>query len=362
MEKILLGMLSVFMLILAGCSNEDFTGTDKTQKDLDSTSKAENREIVTDSKSSGILDKVTSTFASDTEKLRKELVKLNSENLTFFTNVEVLKKSNTIEMSFTITDNATSKLILNMFTLGISIISYNVTTDFDDLKITYLSQKKKQVGIITVPKKAIKDIVDYSKQNNEVDLLENPYAEAFWKISNVLYDQSVPELIPNSVAEDMFGEYAAGTSAQDIAKALTKKVTHLEITCGGSQNWDADAEKDGITYFVKPLSADNTVVPIEVTFQTEAYEKVPKDDFGYQYKKGKLVYTRKDTLKGNERLQYFDSYYGYNIALKWEEVEPYLASSSDSGILYVTFTDKEGNSFSAITGEDSFGSCQLREQ
>ncbi|MDP3766324.1 MAG: hypothetical protein Q8R04_07470, partial [Nanoarchaeota archaeon] len=210
MIKILLGMFSVFMLILAGCSSQEVASDNKTQKDLASTSKAENREVVTDSKSSGILDKVTSTFASDTEKLKKEVYKLNDENQTFFTNVEVLKKGNTIEMSFAITDNVTSKIILNMFTLGISIISYNVTTDFDDLKITYLSQKKKQVGIITVPKKAIKDIVDYSKQNNADNLLENPYAEAFWKISNVLYDQSVPELIPNSVAEGIFGEYSTG--------------------------------------------------------------------------------------------------------------------------------------------------------
>ena len=135
----------------------------------------------------------------------------------------------------------------------------------------------------------------------------------------------------------------------------------MNINCGYGENWDADADTDGITFNLELLSADNTAVPLEGTFEVKGYERVPVGEYGWDTEQGKLVYTRTDTLEGEERFDYFDSYSGYSIALDWGDVEYYGASSEDEGILFVTFTDKDGNVFSAKTGDESYSDCQLRE-
>lgn len=338
------------VLFIVGCSQQMNPAKDG------SIAQKENNE----KKSDNIIDKVTDTFSLDVSKLKKEFSNLNDENQTFFTDVSISKEGSDIKMDFTITPNSTSKMVLNIFTLGISIKTYEITQNFENLKITYLNNKKQQLGVMTIPKKAIKDMADYAKQNNDDNYMENPYLEAFWKISQRMYDESVPELIPSSVAEGMFGNIA-GAKADDIAAALAKPVTHLEVDCGYSDNWDADADDDGITYNIKPLSADNTPVPIEGTFETKAYERVQVDDYGFEHEKGKLIYTRTDTLEDEDRLKYFDTWSGYSIALNWDDVESFMASSDDNAILYVKFTDKEGNVFEAKDGDGSYSSCQIRE-
>ena len=144
-------------------------------------------------------------------------------------------------------------------------------------------------------------------------------------------------------------------------ESLAKEVTHLGILCSPPENWDSDAEDDGIAFYIQPLAGDETIVPIEGTFNLKVYERVPTGDYGFEIEKGKLVYERGDTLEGNERLNYFNDWLGYKIALNWDNINSYSTTSEDEGILYVTFTDKEGNMFSAKEGDnDYFSSCQLR--
>ncbi|HGJ64171.1 TPA: hypothetical protein ENS27_02140 [bacterium] len=350
-------LVLALILFTVGCNqqtNPAIGDSEVNEKTNEKTTSAQSE------KSDGVIEKITDTFSSDVSKLKKEFSSLNDENQTFFTDISISKEGSDIKMDFTITPNATSKMILNIFTLGISVKTYEVTQNFENLKITYLNNKRQQLGFMTIPKKAIKDVADYAKQNNDENYMENPYIEAFWKISQRMYDESVPELIPTSMAEDMFGDIV-GSDADEIAEALSKKVTHLEIECSGSDNWDADADDDGITYYLKPLSSDETIVPIEGTFETKVYEKVQTDDWGYEFEKGKLLYTRTGNLEGQERLNYFDTWNGYKIALSWDDVQSYMASSSDYGLIYTTFTDKQGNKFEAKTGENSFSGCQLRE-
>ncbi len=310
----------------------------------------------------GISGKVIKAFSSDSIKLEKEFEMLNDENITFFTDADISKSDNIIKMEFVVTENVTSKFFLNIFTLGISVRTYLITQDFDELEITYLDKKKRQLGIMTIPKKVIKDFADYVKENEDEDFLDNPYLEAFWSLSTIMYDESLPELFSTSFSEEMFGDLNGNLDSGELAEALSKEVTHLEISCNYPENWDADADDDGITFALKPLATDKTIVPIEGTFEVKAYERVPVGEYGFEIEQGKLIYTRIDILEGNERFQYFSSWGGYNIALKWDEVESYMVSSEDEGILYVTFTDKEGNSFSAKTGDDVYYSdCKLRE-
>ena len=334
-------VLVVISLFLVSCQQTNVTDSDSTKQ----------------KESNSIIEKVTDTFSSDAIKLKKEFFKLNDENLTFFTDATILKEGSDIKIDFVVTPNVTSKMLLDVLALGISTKTYEITPNFENIKITYLNEKKQQLGLITIPKKAIKDITDYTNQNNND--AENPYTDAFWKVSQRMYDQSVPELIPESITKEIFGDIP-NSNTNNIASALSKKVTHLKIECYGPNNWDSDADDDGINYYISPLSEDGTIVPIEGTYETKAYDKVPKDDWGYQFEKGQQLYTQKGSLEGQGRLSDFDEWYGYKIKLNWDDVSSYMASSSDFGIMYVTFTDKQGASYEAKTGEDSYGGCQLR--
>lgn len=347
-------MILVISLLIVGCT------TQKTISDSISEKKLQNETTIQkqiENKPS-IVEKITETLSSEPDKIKSQVLQFNNENNTYFTNVDVTKKGKVIEVNAIVTPNATSKFLLNLVALGIASITYNTTHDFDTIKITYLDDKNRQLGIITVPYKAIDDFVTYAKANPNVE--ENPYMSAFWKVSSVMYDQSVPELFPKAMAEDIFG--GTKNDAETIANALTKQVTHLEIECNSASNWDADADDDGITYYLKPLSADNTVVPIEGTFETKGYEQFRNED--YEYKKGSLVYTHSDSIKGKERLEYFDIYNGYNIRLDWDDVEPYMASSEENGIIYVIFTDLKNNKFEAKVGEGEvyWTGCKLRNE
>ena len=343
MNKIIIILIIIAMVVLAGCSTKQITEKDSSEEAIKEESK-------------GILEKVTDSFSSDTDKLETEFNLFNDENTTFFTDVDISKKGSDIAMDFVIHPEVNSKFMLNMFTLGISFKTYDITTDFDNLKINYLNDENQIIGTMNIPKKAIKDVYDYGDE----DVTTNPYMEAFWEISSMMYDESVPELFPESVAEDLFG--GSQSDAQDIAEAMAKEVTHLDLSCGYSDNWDADAEDDGIIYYVEPKSSDDTTVPLEGVVETKVYEMVKTGEWG-EYEKGELIYINSFDLNGNDRLQYFDTWDGYGVKLSWENINPYMASSSDYGILNVKFTDLESNLFEAEIGEDSYlyGDCQIRE-
>lgn len=355
MNKIIIVLAIIAVVVLAGYSAQQTTESNVEGNNglVDDGVKDTTEE------SKGLLEKVTGSFSSDVTKLKKEFEAID-ENQTSFTDIDISKDDKDIKMDFVVTPNITSEMFFNMLTLEISIKTYEVTQDFENLKINYLDSKKKVLGTMTIPQKAINDMADYAEENQDDNYLENPYLEPFWSISQRMYDESVPEMIPTSMAEGMYGGF--GNDADDIAEALAKDVTHLEIDCGYSDNWDADADNDGITYDIQLLSSDNTVVPLEGTFETKVYERIPTDDWGFEFEKGKLLYSMTGDLKGQDRLQYFDSWSGYSVQLSWDDVESYMASSNDYGIMYVTFTDLDGNSFEAKTGEgSSYDDCRLRE-
>ncbi len=339
----------VAVVLASGCTNNgEETGVDSNNPS----------DVEINSKNEGLIEKITDSFSSDATKIKKEILSLNDEeNQTFLTNIDISKKENTLQMEVSVIDDSISKFALNLYAIMFSIKSYEITQNFEELKIIYLNDKKKQLGIITIPKKAIKDLADYAKENNDKDYLNSPYIEPFWEISTVMYDESVPELIPLSLSKDIFGSFGSKSDTDEISEALGKTVTHLSIQCYYSYNWDADAEDDGINYFVKPLSEDNTVVPIEGTFETTVYEQILVGDiWSADYEEGKLLYKETGLLEGNERLKKFDEWKGYEVKLEWDSVESYMASSSDYGSMHVTFTDKDGNSFSA-----KYDACKLRE-
>jgi len=154
--------------------------------------------------------------------LEKELSVVNTDELTFFTNLDIIKKGNSIEMKFIIPDEGISKFMLSMLALGTSIRTYDTVPNFEELNIIYLdNNNNKQIGVIIIPKKAIEDVVKYANDNQGEDLTKNPYLEAFWSISSVMYDNSVPELIPTSTANEMFGDFAVGNEDYDIPNPYT---------------------------------------------------------------------------------------------------------------------------------------------
>lgn len=134
---------------------------------------------------------------------------------------------------------------------------------------------------------------------------------------------------------------------------------YLEVSCSFPDNWDSDADDDGITLDVSPISKDGSIIPIEGSLTINAYV-LEQDEDTWKYYKGDLVNTRYvPDVKGKERLEYFSDYSGYRIMLKWDDTKPYSSTKEDYGIVYVKFVTKDGKSFEAKTGDD-YPSCQIR--
>ncbi|MDD3976384.1 MAG: hypothetical protein PHN22_04445 [Candidatus ainarchaeum sp.] len=303
---------------------------------------------------------IKNIITTDTSKIKSALIDWNnsidSNSEGIFSDVTISEKDKIFSINYTVTDDYKSVLMLNLIGIIVGLKTYEINSDFEKINIIYLDNKNKKLGETNIPNKAIKDIYDYNQINPDTDLTDNPYIDAYNKLSTSLYDPSLPQLFPESMAQDQFGSSADDASEIDIA--LTKKVTHLEIDCWGSKNWDSDAEDDGIIYYIKPISDDGTIVPIEGTFVTDAYS-IEMTDYWDYIKKDK-VYSKTDSLEGSDRFDYFDLYDGYQIGLDWSEVTPFMASYEDNGYLYVTFTDKQNNSYSAKI-EDTYSNCILRD-
>jgi len=318
------------------------------------------KEIVnsnTTKQNNNLIKKIITT---DTQKIKSTLIDWNdsidSNNGGVFSNVTISKKNNLFLINYTVTDYYKSVAMLNLLGLMVGLKTYKINSDFNKINIIYLDNKNKKLGELNIPNKVIKDIYDYNKNNPDTNLSDNPYINAYYKLSTFLYDSSLPKLFSKSMAEDQFGSSA--NDASEIDTALTKKVTHLEIDCAGPENWDSDAEDDGIIYYIKPISDDGTIVPIEGAVVTYAYSIKMTSDWDY-IKKDK-VYSKTFSLEGSDRFNYFDLYDGYKVGLDWSEVTPFMASYEDNGYLYVTFTDKQNNSYSAKI-ENNYSYCILRD-
>jgi len=164
----------------------------------------------------------------------------------------------------------------------------------------------------------------------------------------------------NSLFGAVIGKTFEETEKEKAEESLSNEVTHLSVNCLGSQNWDADAEDDGIVIGVAPLSIDNTIVAVEGFVVLKAYV-LEKDEGTWGYYEGDLVNTRTTSpLEGEERFKYFDSFSGYRINFYWDNTEPYPADKEDYGVIYATFTTKDGKTFEAKYGDD-WKLCQIRE-
>ena len=163
----------------------------------------------------------------------------------------------------------------------------------------------------------------------------------------------------NSLFGMVIGKTMEEVEMEAAKKSLSKEITHLEVKCLGPENWDADADEDGITLGIAPLSADNTIVAAEGSIITKSYV-LEKNKDTWEYYKGELVNTRDiPDIEGDERLNYFSNWDGYLIRLIWDNTESYPADKSDYGVVYATFKTKDGKTFEAKVG-DKWEDCQIR--
>lgn len=357
----IIGVVIVAIIILGiifffRSNNSNILDTNNTTNNSTNT---DNADATNKSNTTPATSGIQSIIQTDASKIKQKIEDWNSDtNVTsgLFTSIDVTKKDNSYLINYKITDDIKSVFFLNMVGIGTGLKVYDTDSGFEKINIIYLNNKNEKLGEVTIPNKAIKDVYDYNKANPDTNLIDNPYLTPYGQLVTSLYDPSIPQLIPTSMAESEFGSEA--DNADEIDEALTKQVTHLEIDCWGAKNWDADAEDDGITYYIRPTADDGTIVPLEGTYTTEAYSIKRTDS--WDYIKDEKVYTKIGTLEGSSRFGYFDIYDGYNIGLDWSEVTPYLSSDEDNGYLYVTFTDKQNKTYSAKI-ENSYSSCDLRE-
>ena len=169
-----------------------------------------------------------------------------------------------------------------------------------------------------------------------------------------------PEIV--SGGEDMFKGMGPTDNMTGSSSTQSDEdygpVTHLDISCGFRDNWDADAEDDGIEIMIAPSDNKDNIVPLEGTVEVKAYEKIPVS--GMEYVEGDMVSNQTFDLTGEERMEHFSEWKGYTLRFSWEKVREFPSESSDSGILFATFTDTEGDTFEAKTGEGMIGQCPLR--
>jgi hypothetical protein len=354
-------ILSILLVVfVSGCTSQTPTGnviaddsdTLPTQEERNTPESSDTEQINDDTqKDEGVLDNIYESFKSDSQKVAENMKELANKEQPIIVDLTIERNGRNFDVKYVTTNKMASQVAFNIWSFGISAVIYNnVSTDFDYINFEYVSESDKPFGTGKVPNKAIKDYIDYAIDNPDVE--NNPYQQAFFGISTFMYDTSVPLL----ASEELWDETMENTQQKNINEALQKEVTHLEVSCAyGSENWDADAEDDGITVYVKPLAVDNTVVPIKTTIEITGYVKLR--DASWDYHQGDLVYTRTVDATGDDRFQHFSSWQGYLIGLNWDDVSEYTADTTE-GYIYAKVTDSEGNVFEAKT--DDYDSCYLK--
>ncbi|MFW5983325.1 MAG: hypothetical protein ACOCQ4_02400 [bacterium] len=161
----------------------------------------------------------------------------------------------------------------------------------------------------------------------------------------------------NSPLDDSFG----GDSLADVEpeKPDYGPVTHLDASCGYSANWDADAEDDGIYFYVRPLDDDENVVPLEGEVSLKIKDLFPHD-MGFEFMEDEVVHSDSYVLKGESRLDDFDDWDGYKLKLNWEDISDYSSDASDFGNFYIDFEDLNGSEYSAKIEHTFMGDCRIR--
>lgn len=124
----------------------------------------------------------------DTIKLEQLFRITNVESVTFLKLINISQKESVMEINFIVTKDSPSETFLNTLTLRFSINIYISTQNFEELRFRYLSNDGDQLGLMSIPKKAIKEVVNYANETGDNNYLENPYLEAFWETSNIVFN------------------------------------------------------------------------------------------------------------------------------------------------------------------------------
>jgi hypothetical protein len=134
------------------------------------------------------------------------------------------------------------------------------------------------------------------------------------------------------------------------------QVTHAWVVAWG-ENWDADAEDDGIRVWIELLDKNEEMVEYSDTDMPIKIELYATESTTYPLEPSRLLYSGSGTATG----WLHDAFITGAIGVKdisWEEISPTLPSEQhDYGILYITVTLPSGKEFSARYDE-----AEIRER
>ncbi len=179
-KMLILILLILAIVTLVGCTqrvSEGVKNSDETNTDVGASSSTE--------------------FA----RLEKEFDIIN-DNTPTFTKVHISKEGQNLKTNFEIKMDKNSEASVKSFTLEVSIKTYELTQDFENLIITYLDSENNVLGSMTVSKQEIKDIVDYAKENKDYTYENNPAVDIFWNRYQILSDEFKSWEIPDANGED----------------------------------------------------------------------------------------------------------------------------------------------------------------
>jgi len=347
MKNISIALL-ILVLLVVGCSNESgLTDATKTQTKEGSTEQITKEQDV--KKTSGLITEKLSFEDEDMSGtiIKNKLTKTAEAKLEMFIPDDVEKMDflgeeiSAVPMTVNMICSLFGTAFFNPSAMQELTSSGNMTAESGENFLEGYSATKSEIKFIDKEDKKL--IAECTATGSEwEDIKFNAYREYKNSLFGMVIGKSMEEV------------------EEEVAKeSLSKEITHLVVSCLSPENWDADADDDGITLGIAPLSADNTIVAAEGSIATKAYV-LERDEDSWEYFKGELVYTRNvGDLEGEERFKYFSNWDGYRIALNWDDTEPYPADKSNYGIVYATFTTKDGKSFEAKTGDD-WEDCQIR--
>ena len=339
-------ILIALLVLLIGCTAE------QTEKKSESATKEKSTEIAKDQdikKTSGLLIEKLSFRDED---MSGEVIK-NKLTKTAEAKLELLIPDDTEKMDFLGEEISAVPMTVNLICglFGTAFFnpsalqelssSGNMTAESGENFLEGYTASKSTIKFVDKEDKKL--IADCTATGSEwEDIKFNAYRE---------YEKSLFGMVIGKTMEEVDEEAAK--------KSLLKEITHLAASCLSPQNWDADADDDGITLGIAPLSADNTVVAAEGSIETKSYV-LERNEETWEYYKGDLVNTRSiPDVVGEERLGYFSNWDGYIIKLIWDDTKSYPADKSDYGIVYASFTTKDGKTFEAKTRDD-YESCRIR--
>jgi hypothetical protein len=124
------------------------------------------------------------------------------------------------------------------------------------------------------------------------------------------------------------------------------QVTHAWVVAHG-ENWNADAEDDGIRVWIELLDKNENMVEYSDTDMPVKIELYATESTTYPLKTSRLLYSESGIATGWLHDAFVTSAIGVKD-IAWEEISPTLPSEQhDYGIICITVTLPSGKEFSA---------------